>query len=314
MTLLTTILAVLLNSVLPSPAGTGQDEGAAFKARYERQVKAVGATGPGVEVILDKWEQACPNDPDMFEARFNLCFNKASKTTVIPLDQERYLGKKPLLSLPDTTAKSGKKNYFEDTEFDPELFSAATRAIDKAISLRPNELRYRFDKISALIAYEKESPDMATEDLRTLIDYDASASPEWTLDGNKVGKDLFNAAIQEYCFSFFRTASAKSYESFREISEKMLSYNPGDPVFMDNVGSWWLVVRRNDKQALKWYRKVLKKAPDDYTAVKNIIIIARNSKDLGLEKKYLPKLMAITPDEAEKAACQVRLDTIKKKK
>ena len=226
-------------------------QSAEFKARYERQVKAVGPTGLGVETILNKWEEACPDDPDMLEARFNWCFNKASKSTVVPMDRERYLGKKPLLSLPDTTSKGGKRNYFEDTEFDAELFAAGTRSIDKAIRLRPNELRYRFDKISALIAYEKESPDMATEDIRTLIDYNASSKPEWTLDGRKVEKDLFDAAIQEYCFNFFRTASDKSFESFREISEKMLAYDPGNPLFLDNMGSWWLVAKRNDNQALK---------------------------------------------------------------
>ena len=58
---------------------------------------------------------------------------------------------------------------------------------------------------------------------------------------------------------------------------------------------------------------MLKKVHDDYTAVKNIIIIARNSKNLSLERKYLPKLAAITPDEAEKASCQARLEALKKK-
>jgi len=38
--------------------------------------------------------------------------------------------------------------------------------------------------------------------------------------------------------------------------------------------------------------------------------LARNSKDVKLEKKYLPMLIRVTPDETEKAASQARLSAL----
>lgn len=278
------------------------------KARYERLVKAVGVTGVGVETILDRWEEETPEDPELLEARFSWNFVKSQKSTVVQLDRTRYMGRKPVLSLNDSTSASGKKNYFEDTDYDPDYFKAATQYINKAIRISPNELKYRFDKISALLAYEKESPDMATDEIRTLIDYNASAAIPWTYNGEKTDEEFFKSAVQEYCFNFFSIGSEKSYESFHEISEKMLSYYPKETVFLDNIGSWWLIAQKNEAQAVKFYKKVLKINPKDYTAIKNMVIIARNGKDLKLEKKYLPKLIEVSPDEKERTAAQARLD------
>ena len=49
------------------------------------------------------------------------------------------------------------------------------------------------------------------------------------------------------------------------------------------------------------YNKVLKKNPDDYATIKNCVLLARNDKNVKLEKKYLPMLIRVTPDETEKA-------------
>ncbi len=311
MNLLTIILTLAVCAGTPSAQTQPVSP---FKAAYERQVKAVGPAGPGVETILDKWEADSPDDPDMLRARFNWNYTKSQSSKVVTKAQDRFMGAKPLLSLPDTSSKGGKINYFEEIVFDPELYTQATKYISRAIRLRPDELRYRFDKISALISYEKESPDLATEEIRTLIDYDASAHPQWLCDGQKADKVLFDAAIQEYCFTFFRIGSEKSFESFRSLSEKMHAYSPKDPVFLDNIGTWWLIAKKNPKQALSVYKKVLKLDPDDYTALKNIILLARNEKDVKLEKKYLPKLMKVTTDESEKASCASRLEYLSGKK
>ena len=308
---------LLLLLTLSTLAAGGQPQGgtaADFKARYERQVKAVGPAGLGVESILDRWEAAFPKDPEMLDARFLWAYNKSQKTEVTVKNQERFMGGKPLLSLPDSLAPGGKRNYFEEIIFDPELYASACLYIDRAIREQPHELKYRFDKISALISYEKESPDMTTDEIRTLLDYNASASPQWTFRGKKAGTDVFKAAIQEYLFTFFRIGSPECFESFKNLSEKALGYWPKDPVFLDNIGSWYLVAKKNHPAALKCYKKVLKIAPDDYTAIKNILIIARSDKDVKLEKKYLQKLIKVAETDAEKSSAQARLDYLNGKK
>ena len=301
-------ILIIVAILLAGTAAAAQNGAAAHKARYERQVKAVGAAGIGVETILDKWEAEFPDDPDMLHGRFSWCYLKSQSSSVVPKSQDRFMGNKPLLSLPDSTSPGGKRNYFEEISFDPELYSRASKYISRAISLRPDELRFRFDKISALIAYEKESPDLATEDIRALVDYNVTQKPSWICDGKPVDEDFFKAAVQEYCFTFFRIGSPACFDSFHELAVKMHGYWPKDPVFLDDIGSWWLIARKNTKTALATYKKVLKLDSSDYTALKNIIIIARTTKDAKLEKKYLPRLIKVTPDETEKAALQARLE------
>ena len=307
-------LATTLLTLLLLGAGALYAQTTDHKARFERQVMAVGITGVGVETILDRWEEEKPDDPELLEARFSWCFAKSQKSVIIPLEREKYMGREPVLSLKDSTSAIGKKNYFEDTEFDPDFFKQASRYIDKAIRLRPDELRYRFDKISSLTAYEKESPDLACEAIRTLIDYHASASVKWTYDGKEASDKVFKDAIQEYCYTFYIIGSPRSYEAFKTISEKMVSYWPKETMFLDNLGTWQLVVAKDSKQALKYYKKVLKIAPDDYIAIKNTIIIARSGKDTKLEKKFLPKLISVSTDEKEKKAAELRLESLKSRK
>ena len=50
---------------------------------------------------------------------------------------------------------------------------------------------------------------------------------------------------------------------------------PKNPVFLDNIGSYWQVAEKNDKKALKYYKKALKLDPPDYAALNNIRLINR---------------------------------------
>lgn len=300
------IAALLLSCALMY----GQDDPAAFKSRYERQVRTVGAAGVGVETILDRWEAAFPDDPAMLEGRYNFYLNKARSTEVVPKDASRYLGAEPVLTLKDSTGRD--VYYYQEDFYVDSLFARSQTAIDKAIALQPSELGYRVDKITALMLYEKGSPDLATAELLKLIQYNKTARPSWTYYGLAVDDDTFVATVQEYCFNFFRFATPGCYEAFRTVSEEMLKIYPKNTDFLSNVGSYWLVYKQKPRQALKWYNKVLKINPKDYTAAKNCVILARSEKNPKLEKKYLPLLMEASDSESERASCRARLETLGK--
>ncbi len=280
-----------------------------FRTRYQNLVKHVGVSGLGVETLLDRWEQATPDDPDMLKARSDFYLDKSRTVKLVIKDAERHLGQKPYLTLKDTLDRN--VNYFEESFYEDSLFALSSQAIDKAIRLYPDRLDLRFDKVTALTAYEKDSPDMAYSALAGLIDYNAVAHPSWTIDGQSVDAQTFEAAIQEYCFAFYAIGTPASYEAFLKLSEKMLSYNPKSTLFLTNVGTYYLIAKDDNKKALKYYRKVLKLDPENYTAVKNCIILARKEKDTSLEKKYLPVLIKISDDEREKASAQTRLQALK---
>lgn len=262
----------LLSLCLASQAQTSGQ----FKDKYQRQVRNAGPDGVGVEYILDKWAAAFPEDCDMLEARYSYYLAKSRSEEVQPVDAERYLGQKPVITLKDSLGKD--INYFIVPQFSDSLFRISQKCIDRAIEIAPDALIYRFHKITALAAYEKESPDMAATAMLDLIDYDASAHPQWIFEGRIVSREEFEAAVQEYCYLFYKTGSQNSYESFRILSEKMLKANPKNPLFLNNLGAYWQVAKRDDKKAAKYYKKVLKLNPGDETAKSNLAIIERNKR------------------------------------
>ena len=279
-----------------------------FLERYNKLVTKLGPDGVGVETVIQRWEAAYPDDVDMLTAKFSYYYSKSQDRSVQILDAEKYLGEKPTLSLTDSLGK--KANYFQVINYDDELFANATSAIDKAISLERNRLDLRLLKTAALLAYEKESPDMTLSDLKALVDYNGHTHPQWSYPDFVADEDFFKAAIQEYCYSFFRIGSPQSFEAFRQLSEKMLEYRPNDTLFLTNLGSYYLVYKKDNKSALKYYNKVLKLSPNDYTAAKNCVLLARAEKDVKLEKKYLPVLIKATENEAERLSAEARLKSL----
>ena len=279
-----------------------------FQTRYQNLVKRVGAAGIGVETLVDRWEKAFPDDPAMLEARYNYYLEKSRTTTLVAKDTDRYMGNKPALTLKDSLDRDVR--YFEETFYDDSLFALSSQAIDKAIRLYPDRIDLRFDKVTALTQYEKESPDMAASALAGLIDYNAVSHPAWKVGDRVIDAETFEAAVQEYCFAFYTIGSPVSYEAFLSLSEKMLTYDPKSTLFLTNVGTYWLIAKNDTKKALKCYNKVLKLDPENYTAVKNCIILAHKDRNTKLEKKYLPTLIKITEDEREKASAEARLKSL----
>ena len=303
------LMLTLLLSAASCLALSAQDSADAFRSRYDALVKRVGLDGVGVETLLDRWEKAFPEDPEMLTARFNYYLMKSAYTEIRPKSQERFLGNRPVLTLKDSLGAD--VNYFQETFYTDSLFALASQAIDQAVRLCPDRLDLRFAKITSLVGYEKESPDMATAALSSLIDYDGTAHPAWMFGDEPAEEGLFEAGIQEYCASFYTIGTPTSYESFRSLSEKMLKY---DPLFLSNLGTYHFIAKGDHKAARKYYDKVLKIDPSNYTAIKNSVLMARRDNNVKLEKKYLPMLVEYGADESEKAAARAMLNSLTSKK
>ena len=308
--ILTLLAATLLPLALLAQTTVSQED---YLRRYNNLVIRVGASGVGVETLVDKWAADWPEDVNAYLARFSYWFNKAQTTSVIQLPQDRYLGREPLLPMTDSLGR--KNNYFEDTTYEDESFGQALEALDQAVRLAPERLDIRFLRADALIAYEKGSPDMALSYLKGLADEHFQKHPAWKHESlEKVDDEVFKALMQDYCFTFFRLGTPSAAESFKALSEHLLKYSKDDPLFLDNIGSYYLVNQKDYKKALKYYNQVLKKHPDDVTAIRNCILLARNKKDLKLEKKYLAMMAQYGASEVDRASASARLDALNQKK
>lgn len=280
-----------------------------FSRRYDLLVSKLGHAGVGVETLLDNWEKVDPENEKMLVARYSYYLSKAQTSSVVAKPKSRYLGNKPLFTLKDSTGV--EMSYFEEISYDDELFSQALKSMDKVLKLHPDDLSYYFMKAAALIAYEKESPDMALSYLDYLVDlYYSGEISRWKYPDVEVDEEFFRSAIQEYCYTFFNIGSVTSYEAFRMLSEKMLGSRPKDVVFLSNLGTYYFIGQNDYKQALKYYNKVLKLKPDDYTAIKNCVLLSRRQKDRKLERKYLPMMVKYGPENEAKAA-EARLEALK---
>lgn len=306
------ILTLICASVLCTTLAFAQRSHEEYVSRYKLLTDRLGAAGVGVETLLNSWEADWPEDVDMLCGKFSYYFAKSQSIEVVRKDQEKFLGAAPVITLKDSTG--APVYYFQETMYDDDLFALSAQYIDRAIRLKPDEIDLRFNRITALISYEKESPDMAVADLRSIIDWYYTSGRKVMFREQEVDNDFFCAAVQEYCYTFFLIGSPVSMEAFRSLSEKMLDYNPGSPLFMDNIGSYHFVWKKDNRTAEKYYTKVLKKHPDDYTAVRNLVLMYRRAKDFKKEKKYLARLSEISSDETEKAAAKARYEALNSKK
>ena len=263
-----------------------------WQKKYERQVKAVGLSGVGVETILDSWGAADSSSVDYLAARYAFWFDKSHSLVVEAHDSPRYLGMEPMFELSDSS-KSNTVWYYQVDSFDDELFGRALRYLDKAAAEMPAELEYRVWKVSALMLYEKESPDMTLGLILSLIDEDRSTGQKWLYQGEEQDRDFFDGLIQEFCWNLFNLGTPQAREAFLKVSEKMLSYDRKSPVFMANVGSYLMSVKEY-KKALKQFDKVLKLDPDNDTAIRNCVTIARILRDDKLKSKYNPMLSRLS--------------------
>lgn len=265
------ITALLLAAAFASNAQMTADY---YKNQYVRQVRNLGAAGVGVETILERWAEAYPEDCDMLEGRFAYYLAKSQESEIVMRDERKYLGLKPTLELKDSLGVP--HYYFQVPVYVDSLFALSASAIEKAISLKPEELKYRVDKITALIAYEGESPDMAEAEVMKLIDMNASHTA-WTYDGQPQDDGFFQDLVQEYCYSFFSTGTSRSYDAFFKISEKMSKLYPKTAVYISNIGSYWFVAKNNTKKAQSFYKKALKIDPEDFAANRNMKLINQPS-------------------------------------
>lgn len=287
-------------------AAVAQTESERYEQRYDLLVSKLGPAGVGVETVLDNWAKVDSTNAKLLLGRFNYFFTKAQTSEIVVKPQKRYLGMDPLLTLKDSLGND--VYYFQQNVFDDELYGQAIKAADKAIALYPNRIDFRFMKANAYIAYEKESPDMALSYLLSLVDENGKKKSSWEYEGVKTEQDFFEEAMLEYCYSFYTIGSDSSREAFLKLSQKMADLYPANTGYMNNIGSYYLV-KHEYKTALKYYDKVLKKHPSDYTAIQNGLIAARKMKNEKLEKKYLVLMVKHGP-EKDKMTAQLRLDAL----
>lgn len=280
-----------------------------YEQRYDLLVSQFGPAGVGVETVLNNWEKVDSTNAKMLMGRFSYWFTKAQIAKVEMRPSRKYLGMDPMLTLKDSLGND--VYYYQVNVFDDEMYGEAVKAADKAIRTWPDRLDFRFMKANAYIAYEKESPDMALAYLLSLADENRRRSASWSYEGADADQTFFQEAMQEYCYSFYSIGTPASYDAFLALSVRLAEQFPDNVEYMCNIGSYYMIAKEDYKTACKYYNKVLKQKPDDYTAIRNSVLASRKMKNVKMEKKYLQMLVKYGP-EKDRLTAQGRLMALNK--
>lgn len=255
-----------------------------FQKRYELLVSHVGYSGVGVETLIKEWEKVDSTSENVLQAKFDFYFSKSQTEKVVTKSQKKFLGMNPVLSLQDSLGR--KVYYFREISYDDELFSKALGTAERLIALYPDELSKYFLKANALVAFEKENPDMAYAFLSDLVTLNQTRTRPWNYNGEKMGADFFPDAMQEYCETFYNVGSEASRKAAFNLSVRLNKLFPDKLNFVHNIALYYLIQEGKPKVALKYYNKLLKKTPDDQAALRNCLVAARQCGDKKLEAKY----------------------------
>ena len=277
-------LVCLLAALFILPGMNAQAQTTNFQKRYDLLVSRVGYSGVGVETLLREWETMDSTSQNLLQAKFDYYFSKSQSESVVAKPQKKFLGMDPLLSLQDSLGN--KVYYFREISYDEELFAQALKTAERLMALYPDELANYCLKANALVAYEKENPDMAYAYLTDLIKKNLERTRPWNYNGQKMEASFFLDAMQEYCGTFYTVGSEASRKAFFNLSVLLNKLYPDSLYFINNIATYYLVQELKPKTALKYYNKALKKSPDDETALRNSVVAARQCGNAKLEEKY----------------------------
>lgn len=241
-----------------------------FLRRYNLLVSRVGYTGIGVENLLDSWRRADSTDINYRIAMYNYCIEKSQRDTIVKSTTMRYLGMDPIMSLNDSTGR--KINYFRETLYDTKLYNKALYHLDKAIEKNNVRIDLYCVKADILINYGKTDATISSGFIMKMIERNYKSKSKWETasSSSSVKEEDFENEILNFCYHYYRIGSASCLEAFNNISAAMVKNKAHNTAFLDNMGAFCFVCRKDYKKAAKFYSQALKKNPEDAVARQNL--------------------------------------------
>ncbi|WP_036916010.1 M48 family metallopeptidase [Prevotella sp. P6B4] len=252
-----------------------------------------------LKAIIEQWEQAEPESPDVYAAWYNYYIKLAltdvvTLTTIPPEDNQ-----KALQFVDSTGVVAG---YMYDTKaFNDSIIQIGYQKLDVAIRLYPDRLDLPLGKVTMLFRQDHYSE--AITELWRVIDYSEKNGNRWLWTLNQPVEDgvyVFKDSMQDY---FVQLVDAEQSDFAQQLVDRMLQLYPSDIIFRSDKASLLAIANRYS-EALPLYLSIYKDNPDDIIVASNIAHIYYTQGDKKQTVKYYSKLVQCGDSEIEDIAKQ----------
>lgn len=282
--------------------------GQTFKQQFNDLVSKKDTLGQ--QQLLEKWEEADSEDPELYVAYFNY-YVKQSMKEIITLGQHPT-GDDVLQLMDEDSSKTEPVAFiYGDTYYDPGLLKKGFNYIDKGIEKHPNRLDLRFGKIY-ILGQNEDYENYTTEIIET-IDYSVVNNNKWTWADNKRlndPKDFMLGSIQDYQVELYSTENDALLDHMKQIAEAVLKHYPDHIESLSNLSIVYMLQKDFDK-ALDYLLKAKKLDPKDYIVLSNIAQAYKLKGDTKNAIKYY-KLTIKYGDQKTKNYAQGQIDELEK--
>lgn len=257
------------------------------------------------KVMIEQWERAEPESPDMYAAWYNY-YIKLAMTDVVTLTTTAPNENQEALQLIDSTGVVAGYMYGIES-YNDSIIKLGYQKLDTAIRLFPDRLDLPFGKVTMLFRQQQYSEVMQL--LRHITNRSEENGNKWLWTLNQPLDDAENIlkdSMQDY---FAQLYDAEQSDYAMQLVEWMLRLYPTDVIFRSDKASL-LAISEHYSEALPIYLSIYKDAPDDVIVASNIAHIYYILGDKKSSLKYYSNLVNCGDSEIEAIAKQ-RIKEIK---
>lgn len=261
--------------------------------------------------LLEKWEKAKSDDPELYVAYFNYYVNKSKKELIT-------LGNTPkgehVLQImdKDSTVKEPVGYIYGDAYYDKALLDKGLTFIDKGIEKYPSRLDMRFGKVY-VFGLIKDYAKFTDEIIKT-IDYSAKIDNKWVWTESTPVDDpekfLLNT-VQEYVLQLYNTEDDALLDNMKAIAEAVLKQNPNHVESLSNISIVYMLKKEYGK-ALEPLLKAEKIDGKDYIVLSNIAQAYKLKGECQKAIEYYEKVLKYGDDQSKEYAKQ-QIELLKEK-
>jgi len=216
--------------------------------------------------LLQKWEKANSNDPELYVCYFNYHVNQGRKE-VISLEQ----GETDEESLQLTDSAGNAAGYMVSRiVYDKDHLDKAIQYIDKGITQFPERLDMRFGK-SYLLADAGDYENVVKQ-ITTTLAHSKKNGNKWTWSEGKpldYPQEFMMSSIQGYVNKIYNTGDDNLLVYMKQIAEAVLKEYPDSVENLSNVSIVYMIQQQPEK-ALAPLLKAEKLSPADTVVLGNI--------------------------------------------